>query len=88
MKITKVSMATGVTHTREIPITPEQLHRIEWRREVPIQQIVPDLSENDREFLITGMTPEEWEDCFKEREELEEQDQAANPFPTYEETVT
>lgn len=71
MLITKVSTATGKINTRAIPITPLQLMEIENRGDTPIQKIAPYLSENDREFFISGMTPKEWEEMFKEREELE-----------------
>ena len=31
-----------------------------------IQDIMPYLSPDEREFLMTGITPEEWDDMFKE----------------------
>lgn len=60
MKITKTSMMTGVEHTREINMTEQELEQ--FRRGKHIQWLCPQLSVDDREFLITGMTPEEWED--------------------------
>ncbi len=60
MKITRTSMLTGKTHTRDIPVTEEQLEQ--WRKGRHIQWVLPHLSADDREFLLTGSTPEEWEE--------------------------
>lgn len=63
MLITKVSMFSGVAHTLDIPVTQEQLD--DWRGGTLIQNAMPNLSPDDREFLMTGMTPDEWEDLFQ-----------------------
>jgi len=44
-------------------ITQEQKQRID-RCQEPIQQIVPHLSADEREFLITGLMPSSWDDIF------------------------
>lgn len=62
MKITKTSAFTGADHTREIPCTEEQLKK--WRDGACIQDAMPNVSPEDREFLMTGITPEEWNDTF------------------------
>lgn len=54
-----VSKLTGKEHTREVPITEEQLAR--WKAGGFIQDAAPNLSADDREFLISGSTPEEWD---------------------------
>jgi len=60
-------MFTGITRTRELDINPEDLKR--WQKgEDLIQNIFPDLSPDDREFLMTGSTPEEWDEYTKEEE--------------------
>ena len=62
MKVTKKSRLTGVEHTLELDITKEQLKELEtvrFRR--PIQEIIPQLTAEGREFLMTGITPEEWD---------------------------
>lgn len=62
MKITKTSKLTGAVHTRDIAVTGEQLAELsDPKRTRLIQQICPDLSPSDREFLMTGVTDEEWE---------------------------
>jgi hypothetical protein len=63
MLITKESRISGKISSMELDITSEQLDRINSRVEL-IQNIVPHLSSEQREFLITGMTPQEWNDLF------------------------
>lgn len=62
MKITRKSPFTGKVHTREIPVTEEQLMR--WSNGTLIQNAMPNISPDDREFIKTGITPEEWEETF------------------------
>ena len=52
------SMLTGNITTREIPVTDEQL--AQWSQGALIQDVMPDVSADDREFIKTGITPEEW----------------------------
>jgi hypothetical protein len=61
MQITKKSILTGEEHTMEIKITPEELKKVENRRELglKIQNIVPFLSPDEREFLMNGITKKE-----------------------------
>lgn len=55
-------MLSGARNAREIPVTQEQLDA--WNSGVLIQNAMPNLSADDREFIKTGITPEEWEDLF------------------------
>ena len=50
----------------DLDITFGQLERIENRYETKelIQDIVPNLSKEEREFLMTGITPKEWNQMF------------------------
>ena len=61
-------MASGQTHTREINITEEQLKLVNEPNGALIQSVVPFLSADDREFLLTGITPEEWKALFPDEE--------------------
>lgn len=61
MLITKTSILTNNVHTCEINITEEQLNRIGQEL---IQLVVPHLSADDREFLINGITAEEYDAIF------------------------
>lgn len=69
MKITRTSIISGITRTREIDVTEEQLMEyINSGR--PIQTVLPYLSADDREFIISGITPEEWDRTMSQHEEL------------------
>lgn len=58
MKITKKSMLTGVTRTIDMPITEQQYD--DWVDGALIQNVMPHLTVGEREFLISGITDEEW----------------------------
>ena len=58
MQIAMKSMLTGNITTREIPVTDEQL--AQWSQGALIQDVMPDVSADEREFIKTGITPEEW----------------------------
>ena len=64
MQITKVSDLTGHRHTLEVDVTPEQLDR--WQQGMLIQDAMPQLNPDEREFIMTGITPREWEKAFAE----------------------
>ena len=64
MKITMTSMLSGQTRTRDISISQEQVDA--WKNGAMIQDVVPEICPADREFLITGVTPEEWDETFPE----------------------
>lgn len=68
MLITKTSSLTGVEHKIDIDVTFEQLWKIENKTDL-IQRIVPHLSPAEREFLLTGITDEEWQAAFADIEE-------------------
>jgi hypothetical protein len=59
MIITKRSALTGIVHSKELPITPEQYKA--WERGGLVSVVMPHLSASDREFLVTGTLDEEWD---------------------------
>lgn len=73
MKISKVSQFSGNLNTREIDVDPG-IYGI-WNEHGSylgqrfVQDIFPHLSADDREFLMTGVTPEEWDEAFPPEEE-------------------
>jgi hypothetical protein len=69
MLITKRSSLTGNSHSREINVTQAQLDS--WASGMFIQNAMPNLSTDDREFLMTGVTPEEWDKYIKNDEEYD-----------------
>tara|TARA_R110000782_G_scaffold102791_9_gene190252 strand:- start:2680 stop:2910 length:231 start_codon:yes stop_codon:yes gene_type:complete len=68
MKITKTSPFSGIEHTLDIPVTPEQIDAYLMEGKL-IQDAMPHLTADQREFIMTGITAEEWEETFKEPEE-------------------
>lgn len=64
MKITRVSPLTGIEHVMELPVTIDDLARC-WSLSKTgtehVQDVFPNLSPGEREFLISGIPPEEWE---------------------------
>lgn len=62
MLITRTSPFSGKKNSREIDVTQAQL--AEWEAGTLIQNAMPSLSADDREFIMTGITPEEWDKTF------------------------
>jgi|GEM_PF-1319684 len=64
IKVTRKSMFTGVERTIELPIKKDVLER--WEKgEGLVQNVFPGLTPDQREFLMTGATAEEWEAAKK-----------------------
>lgn len=70
MLVTRTSQISGKVATMDLEVTIAQLDRIDVRNYTKelVQNIVPDLSAEQREFLITGVTPEEWNSIFGDDE--------------------
>lgn len=64
MLITKTSAISGKTRTIDIPVTESQL--LDWKSGVNIQDAMPNLSADHREFMMTGITSEEWDAAMGE----------------------
>lgn len=64
MLITRKSTLTGNVRTLEMPVTEAQLEA--WKAGELIQKAMPNLTADDREFILTGVTPEEWDATFSE----------------------
>ena len=64
MQITRRSQMTGVERTLDIDVTAEQIDA--WQRGALIQDAMPHLSVDDREFIKTGVTAEEWDQAFSD----------------------
>jgi hypothetical protein len=68
MFITRQSQWSGITRTLDIPVTHEQLY--EWQqRGAMIQNAMPNLTAAQREFLMTGVTEEEWKEMWGKGDE-------------------
>lgn len=62
MKVSMISQLTGKGHTMEIDVTPEQIKA--WENGMLIQRAMPNLTADEREFLMSGITKEEWDNYF------------------------
>ncbi len=68
LKIKRESPLTGKTNFMLLDITISQLEL--WESgEGYIQNVMPNLNTNEREFLITGCTEEDWINLFGEDDE-------------------
>ena len=64
MLITKTSPFSGNTNVMDIDVTEEQIAL--WESGVLIQNAMPNLSADEREFIMTGITPAEWDSAFNQ----------------------
>ena len=62
MLITRTSGFSGKVNTMEIPVTQEQIDS--WKNGELIQRAMPNLTPDQREFIMTGITPEEWDEML------------------------
>ena len=63
MLVKNFSAISKKINTMNINVTEEQVSR--WRNHQGlIQDIMPDLTPDEREFLMTGTTREEWDEVF------------------------
>lgn len=62
MKITRQSQITGKWHTLELDVTDEQI--MKYNAGTLLQNAFPNLNREDREFIKSGITGEEWKATF------------------------
>ena len=68
------SHITGKFNRMSFPMGIYEFTRkyVEWSEGAYIQEVFSTLNSEEREFLLTGSTTEEWDATFKEDEECEE----------------
>lgn len=66
MRITRTSILSGITRTKDLPVTIAQARA--WLSGELIQNAMSHLSVDDREFILSGITAEEWEENFTEED--------------------
>ena len=66
MIITRTSPLTGRTQALDIDVTIEQIKA--WENGALIQDVMPHLSADEREFIISGCTPQDFNVLFPEEE--------------------
>lgn len=59
LNITRISPVTSAVNTLELDITMDQYSR--WRGGELIQDAMPKLTADEREFVISGCTPSCWD---------------------------
>ncbi len=64
MLIKRTSPFTGKVHIFDLPVTEAQMAVFGQRVRPMVQDIFPDLAPEWREFIKTGITPEEWDNAF------------------------
>lgn len=69
MQITKRSGLTGKTHTLDLNVTDAQIAA--YAAGGYVQDVFAHLSAPEREFIMTGITPQEWEETFGKDEDEE-----------------
>ena len=69
MKVTRVSPLTKKENTMYLDITPDQI--VEYNQGAMVQDAFPNLNPDEREFIMTGFTPEDWEQMFGLEDEEE-----------------
>ena len=67
-EFTRKSMISGMFNTRDIPITHQEYDQY-LKDDILIQHRFPHLTDSEREFLLTGITDEEWDRVMAEHEE-------------------
>lgn len=71
MTITRISQMSGLVHSLEIDVSLEQIRL--WESGRLIQDVMPNLTPNEREFIMTGITAEEWDEENDDDEQREDQ---------------
>jgi len=59
MIVTRTSMMSKIERSIDLDVTAEQINA--WRSGMLIQEAMPHLNEHEREFIISGITQEEWD---------------------------
>ena len=66
MIIRRISPFTNKENTMDLNVTTEEIKR--WQGGELIQNVWPNLTPSEREFLKTGITDEEWNNTFGNEE--------------------
>lgn len=77
MIIKRKSIISGKVRSRNIPVNPDDMAA--WEAGLGnIQDLMPYLNDDDREFILSGITPGEWDTLYQEEETEFDDDEA--PF--------
>ena len=67
MIIVRKSPVTGKMNDRDIDVTAEQY--TSWENGTLIQDAMPNITADEREFIVSGCTPEDFDFLFPEEEQ-------------------
>ena len=62
MLVGRKSPFSGKSHEMEIDVSEKQITL--WMEGALIQDVMPNLTPDEREFIMTGITPAEWDEAF------------------------
>ena len=70
MWIKRKSVISGIERTRSVPVNPDDYFA--WQAGIAsIQEVMPYLNDDDREFILSGITSDEWDEMFMSVDEVE-----------------
>ena len=69
MIVSRQSPFTGLFNEMDLDVTPEQLAELRSPDRRLVQEIFPNLTSAEREFVKTGYTQEDWDQMFAGMEE-------------------
>lgn len=70
MLIKRTSIVSGITREKELAVTLNDFKRIEAGEH--IQNVLPHLNDDEREFILTGITSDEWDALFSDENDGDE----------------
>lgn len=71
MEVTRISQLSDKEHTLDLDVTQAQLDEYATGKKL-LQDVFPDLPGPEREFIKSGITPEEWSEYFGDVDDLDE----------------
>lgn len=66
MKLTRTSPISGKKNTMDLDVTIDQI--TDWEKGALIQDAMPNLTVDEREFIKTGITSEDWSELMGDEE--------------------
>ena len=68
MKFPRLSPISGKINVMDLDVTKDQF--VAWEKGALIQDAFPNLTPDEREFLKTGVTRDEWDEMFGDGGEM------------------
>ena len=68
MKFPRLSPISGKINVMDLDVTKDQF--VAWEKGALIQDAFPNLTPDEREFIKTGITPDDWDSMFGDGGEM------------------